>query len=919
MPLPSGTRLGPYEIAAPLGAGGMGEVYRATDTSLGREVAVKVLPDAFAQDPERLARFEREARTLASLNHPNIAIVHGFEKTAATAAGQATVHALVMELVEGEDLSQAIARGRISIAETWPIAKQIAAALEAAHEQGIVHRDLKPANVKVTPDGHVKVLDFGLAKAMETAEPKGSAPQAATITTPAMTQAGMILGTAAYMSPEQAKGRPTDKRSDVWAYGCVLYEMLTGQRAFAGEDVSDTLASILKSDPDWTALPADTPPAIRTLIERCLIKDRRQRIADLSVASFVLAEARALDTPGTPQAPVHTGSRASGRRWLAPLAAGIGASALVAFGAWSMRPEPTDRPVARFSITLAEDERITTPARQLVALSPNGRRMTWVGAGRVLIRSVSEFDAQAVAGIDAAAVFAATPVFSPDGEALAFFSLEDRTLRRVALSGGAPVMICAVADTPRGMSWDSSAIVYGQVAGIFRCNANGGQPERLTTVESDESVYGPQILPGGQSLLFTIAKDADGPERWDKARIVVQSLASGERRTLVEGGSDARYLPTGHLLYALGGSLFAVPFDPAQLVTTGGAVSVLEGVRRSSGATTGAAHFATSDSGTLVYVPGPARPTSSFAVVMADRTGSMTPLKLPPGRYVHVRASRDGRLLAVDTDDGQEANISTFELSGVSAMRRLTFGGRNRLPVWAPDGRRIAFQSDRDGDLAIFAQRIDGTGVERLTKPGQGEAHVPESWSPDGRHLSFAVQKGEEFTLWTLALADGKVTRFGDVLSRDPIGSVFSPDGRWIAYHTLPPGASPTSGNSGVFVEPFPPNGALYQAPRVSRDFQPVWSRDGAALIYVGSAVSGQAAAVPVTVQSGITFGPVATFPFVANAGRLSGATRAFDVLPNNTFVGVAAESVSERATGSPEIRVVLNWFEELKRMVPLP
>ena len=468
------------------------------------------------------------------------------------------------------------------------------------------------------------------------------------------------------------------------------------------------------------------------------------------------------------------------------------------------------------------------------------------------------------------------------------------------------------------MSWDSSGLVFAQPGGIFRCNASGGQPEQLATVESDEQVFGPQILPGGRSLLFTIAKDADGLQRWDKSRIVVQSLVSSERRTLVEGGSDARYLPTGHLVYALGGSVFAVPFDPAGLVTTGGAVSVLEGVRRSTGATSGVAHFATSDSGTLVYVPGPARPNSSSVVAVADRAGIVTPLKMPPGRYVHVRASRDGRLLAVDTDDGKDANVSTFELSGVSAMRRLTFGGRNRFPVWSPDGRRIAFQSDRDGEPAIFAQRIDGTGVERLTTPGKGETHVPESWSSDGRHLSFAVQKkGDEFTLWTLSLADGKVTRFRDVLSTEPFGSVFAPDGRWIAYHTLPPGASSTSGNSGVFVEPFPPTGALYQAPRVARDFQPVWSRDGAELFYVGTTTSGLAAAVPVTTRSGITFGPVATFPFVVTAGRLSASTRGFDALPNNAFVGVVAESASDRTTGSPEIRVVLNWYEELKRMVP--
>jgi Tol biopolymer transport system component len=591
----------------------------------------------------------------------------------------------------------------------------------------------------------------------------------------------------------------------------------------------------------------------------------------------------------------------------------------VAFGAWSMRPEPIDPPVARFSVTPAEGQRFTTGVRQLIALSPDGQWMAWAGIGRIWVRSVSEFDAHPVAGIETNLALTA-PVFSPDGESLAFYSPDDRAFRRIALSGGAPVMICPAGLAPNGMSWDASGLVFTQPGGIFRCNASGGQPEQLAKIEDDEQGHGPQILPGGRALIFTIAKDADGLERWNKSRIVVQSLVSGERRTLIEGGSDARYLPTGHLVYALEGSVFGVLFDLERLVTTGGAVSVVEGVRRSAAASSGAAHFATSDSGTLVYVPGPARPNSFSVVAVADRAGSVTPLKMPPGRYVHVRASRDGRLLAVDTDDGKEANVSTFELSGVSAMRRLTFGGRNRFPVWSPDGQRIAFQSDRDGAPAIFAQRLDGTGVERLTTPGEGETHVPESWSSDGKHLSFAVQKkGDEFTLWTLSLADGKVTRFRDVLSTEPFASVFSPDGRWIAYHTLPPGALSTSVNSGVFVEPFPPTGALYQAPRVSRDFHPVWSRDGAELFYVGTTTSGQAAAVPVTTRSGITFGPVATFPFVVTAGRLSASTRGFDALPNNAFVGVVAESASDRASANPEIRVVLNWFEELKRIVPHP
>ena len=418
-------------------------------------------------------------------------------------------------------------------------------------------------------------------------------------------------------------------------------------------------------------------------------------------------------------------------------------------------------------------------------------------------------------------------------------------------------------------------------------------------------------------MLFTIASVSDGRERWDRARIVVQSISSGERHTLVDGGSDGWYVATGPLLYARGGSVFAAPFDPAAPGVLTGARSVIEGVRRALAATTGIAHFATSASGDLIYIPGPARPATGLVLATADRSGLYSLLTVPAGRYVHTRASRDGARLAVDTDDGKEADVSTFDLKGTSALRRLTFGGRNRFPVWSPDGLRVAFQSDRDGDAAIFAQRVDGTGVERLTRPAAGEAHVPESWSPDGRHISFSVQKGSEYALWTLSTADGKATRFRDVVSTDPIGSAFSPDGRWIACHALPPGASATTSSSGVYVEPFPPTGALFQAPKVGRDFQPVWSSDGSELQYVGTTSSGQLAAVPVTSSAGITFGRPVTFPFTLTAGRLATSTRAFDVLPDGRFVGVVAESAGDRSGSTPEIRVVLNWYEELEQMVP--
>jgi Tol biopolymer transport system component len=655
------------------------------------------------------------------------------------------------------------------------------------------------------------------------------------------------------------------------------------------------------------------------LIQRCLVKDRRERVADLSVASFVLGESGVLaTTDGRPQT-VEGRSQPSRWRSTAPAAAAAFLTAmLLGLGAWVLWPAVPERPVVRFNLTLAGDQRVTNFANTLLALSPDGRQLAWIGAGgRIWLRSLAEYEARAPAGLATSSVLS-TPVFSPDGTSLAFYSQDEMAIKRIAVAGGAAVSVCAVdAGGVQGMSWDTSGILAAQPSGIVRCAGDGTRPERLISVEEGEQAHGPQMLPDGRSVLFTLAQRSDSAvERWNKARIVVQSLASGERRTLIEGGSDARYLPTGHLLYAVGGGMLAVPFDPAGQAVTEAAVSVLEGVNRSIGSTTAAAQVATSGSGHLVYVPGPARLGNTSVIAVADRQGTVTLLKAPPGQYAHVRASPDGTLLALDTADQKDANVSTFAVDGTTALRRLTFGGRSRFPVWSPDGQRIAFQSDREGDLALFAQRVDGTGVERLTKAEKDEAHVPESWSPDGRHVSFAVQKGSEFSLWILSLADGKAAQFRDVRSREPLGSVFSPDGRWIAYHALPAGASPASSGSGVFVEPFPPTGALYQAPKVGRDFQPVWSDDGSELLYVGTAASGQMVSLPVSARAGITFGRPTTFPFVVGASRLSGNTRAFDVLTNDRFVGIVAESAADRAADQ-EIRVVLNWFDELERLVP--
>ena len=557
MPLSPGTRLGPYEIAAQIGAGGMGEVYRATDTTLARQVAIKVLPTVFSQDPERLARFEREAKTLAALNHPHIAQIYGLEISSG-------MRALVMEFVEGEDLSQRIARGPIPLDDALPIARQMAEALEVAHEQGIVHRDLKPANIKVTPDGVVKVLDFGLAKLtqVQAVATPAHVTESPTITSPAMlTGAGMILGTAAYMSPEQAAGRPADKRSDVWAFGVVLYEMLTGKRAFDGGGVSETLAAVLRGEPDWDALPATTPAPIDKLLRGCLQKDRKERVPDIAVARFEIKDALAMRGASRLRAEglvAATEPRPRWRRALPAAAAAVVTGALVGAVMWTFDTPLPPPPVTRFAFMLGEGQQFTNAGRQLIAISPDGAQMVYVANRQLFLRLLSDFQARPIPGTENAQGVS-NPAFSPDGRSIAFWSAADRTLKTIAVSGGTAVMICP-AENPTGMSWGEDGILFGGQGstGIMRVPANGGQPELLIDVKDGELAYGPRRLPGSEWVMFTIGATPTA-EGWDNAQIVVQSSKSGERRTLVSGGSDARYASTGHITYAVGGIIFAVP------------------------------------------------------------------------------------------------------------------------------------------------------------------------------------------------------------------------------------------------------------------------------------------------------------------------------------------------------------------------
>jgi serine/threonine-protein kinase len=901
--LAPGTRFGPYEVIAQIGAGGMGEVYRARDTKLNRDVALKILPEAVTLDGDRIARFRREAQVLASLNHPNVAAIYGIEDSGST-------HALVLELVEGPTLADRIAKGPIALDEALPMAKQIAEALEAAHEQGIIHRDLKPANIKLRDDGTVKVLDFGLAKAMEPASAISPALTASpTITTPAMmTGVGMILGTAAYMSPEQAKGRPADKRSDVWAFGCVLYEMLTGKRAFEGEDVSDTLAAVLRAEPDWSALPADARNAVATTIRKCLEKDRKRRIPEISTVRFLLDDAAPRSMPESPPAAARQKTLRQGAMLVA-----VGALAAVAMTGAIMRlTTATAAPsvVTRFRVTFGERQ-LTALNRNELAISPDGTALAYIAGNRLYVRRMAELEARPLTSEGPDQGTLAMPVFSPDGGFIAFYSNDASgaggAIRKVAVGGGVAVtLVPLTANAPYGMSWGSDGLLFVEPAkGVMRLPSSGGTPELIVALRNDELAYGPQMLPDGTNVLFTVSSNS----LWETGRVVVESLKSHERKTVVEEGADARFVPTGHLLYASSGVLFAVPFDLRRLQPAGGATLVVEGIRRAANATP-AAFFDVSLNGTLAYAPGPA--SSSFGsldVGLVDRSGMVTPLKLPPASYEFPRVSPDGRRLAVQTD-GKDANIWIYDLSGATQLQRLTNGGRNLHPVWSSDSRRVAFQSDREGDQAIFWQPADGRGAaERLTRPEKDTAHIPESWSPDGKHLLFAAVKGTTNSLWSFSPQDRKSMPFGDVQSRSLPAASFSPDGRWVVYETVDSG-----GGAGIYIQPFPPTGDKFLV--TSAGIHPFWSPDGSQLLYRRR---GQTIAVKVTTKPTVAFGNgvlVNTGPY---RERGPSVERELDITPDGKqYVGIVSGGSVQSANASlSELDVVANWFEELKQRVP--
>jgi Tol biopolymer transport system component len=914
MSLESGSRIGCYEVIAILGAGGMGEVYRARDTKLGRDVALKVLPEVFAADAERLARFTREAQLLASLNHANIGVIHGIEDTSG-------VRALVLELVEGDTLADRIRRGPLTVDETVHVGRQIAEALEAAHERGVIHRDLKPANVKITPDGKVKVLDFGLAKAMDSAPSSPHVSHSPTLSL-AGTVAGMVLGTAAYMSPEQAKGLPADQRSDVFSFGCVMFEMLVARQVFQADSAAESLAAVLMRSPDLAALPPQVPPRLRALVQRCLEKDPKRRWQAVGDVRYEL-EAIASDPNPlvAPAIPVPAAVAPNWRRAIpvavVALLSAVAASAVTLWwGRGAIRPST----VTRFQIPVETD--VATPLRTnagVLAISPDGTRLVYAANRQLYLRSMADVDVRPIPGTNLDVLH---PFFSPDGQWIAFFAMQDLTLKKIAVTGGAALTLCKVeaGAAVGGASWDGGQIVFALPGkGIMRVSADGGVPEVIAAVDVSSTPFGPQLIDDGRAVLFTVTNES-GVERWDKADIVVQPIGSTQRKVVVRGGSDGRYLPTGHLVYALGGTILAVPFDRSKRQATGGPVPLVEGVRRPGNAAVagGLAQFVTSADGSLAYLPGTvATVMAPKTLAFADRTGKLVLLGLPAQPYVHPRLSPDGTELVVATDDGKEGTLWVYDIKAGGVPRRLTFGGRNRFPIWSPDGRFIAFQSDREGDLAIFRVPADGSGApERLTKPDQGSQHEPESWRPDGKALSLNLVRGVSQGVWIWPFdGDRKPVMFVDAPGEVEKHSAFSPDGKWIAY-LLAALAGTSGATTGVFVEPYPRTGAKYQvAPGGGRT--PLWSRDGRELFFHDQ-FSNRLSVVSVRTEPTFSSGTPVVLPIEGTVHPIQ--QRNYDVTPDGKQLLVVLPESAGKTTqpSAQQINVVLNWAEELKARVPV-
>jgi Tol biopolymer transport system component len=876
MSIAPGTRLGPFDVTAPLGAGGMGQVFRAHDSRLNRDVAIKVLPPEFANDPARMARFAREAQVLAALSHPNIAAIFGLEESGGASA-------LVMELVEGQTLGERIESGPIPLDEVLNIARQIGEALEAAHEKGIIHRDLKPANVKINPEGKVKVLDFGLAKAMD-ADPisgGGSQPNAQTLTLDS-TRAGQIMGTAAYMSPEQARGKPVDKRADIWAFGVVLYEMVTGKSMFEGETVSDTLAAVLRADIDLKHLPADTPPKVRRLLQRCLERDPKRRLRDIGDAWI---ELDAPDTPAGVAVAAPPPKRAAWLPWTVAIALG---GAGIVWGLLKQTPAPP-RAVTRWQV----------PQKGFgvfVDLSRDGTRLAYTGGNinslQIGVRMLDQFEGKMLPGTEGGFF----PRFSPDGQWIVYSTTQNK-IKKVPVTGGASITLCD-GNFNQGGAWGPDDTIVYSPKGLWRVPASGGTPEAITKVDAQagETAHShPQFLPDGQ-VLFTIAGTGDS---W---RVAVLDLAKKTYRVIVQtAGARARYVPSGHLLYLRAGTLFALPFDLKRMAPTGNEAPVVEGV--SSSGPQNNADYTFSDDGLLVYVAGAAGSTQGTTYAWTDRKGASQAITTAAQPWGTGRLSPDGGRIAngLTRAGSTDRDIWVFDIAR-NVSTRLTFDGGNDNPIWTPDGRRLIYGGQPNGKSGIYSVAADASSGPELLVAVEGRP-MPTSVTPDGKTILFTLasqgrpkimvypEGGQPRPLHEVPFAEGDAQ--------------VSPDGKWLAYVSAESGSSQE-----VYVTAFPGPGAKVRISQNAGSW-PRWSRNMRELFFwAGNSPVVGLMAVPI--QPGSTF--QAGKPELLFSGN-SGTT--WDPAPDSKQFLIETSPATNVATGGANVAVVTDWFEELKRRAP--